>query len=651
MSELGAFPWYLFQGTAVVGLISIFLMFRRNSPRVSWNPHKFGIVLGLVNFLIVIVLAQWIQGESKPYIRNDILFLAGFFGGWIGAAWTLFFTLLGRFLFGGDSHLFIGFFDISFVAVGAVWARFILKRINIEFASNFDIFKIILIKSLVTCLPLVFIYLFEFISGQFFTSIIIRRLYVNFSISVFIIYAVIFLFKHEIMREKWFYFDPLTLLPNRRLLKKDIDDSFALAKTSKEKSPQTLVLIGIDNFAELVQENSDEWMDKYLQSLSAALTGLTKNEIWSEYQPLLYSFSDSSIVMVLKGINMAKMREISLAESLQRAFLMQKDELKSSLEARLSIKVIDVELGESFSPSWFLRTINVMGQDLYAPINYFESNITLQIQMENRLRLQIEEWIEDGAAPVWFQPKVHLADAQCIGAEALLRVKDPNGESYYVPPHYVLSIAKKYHLLVDFELAIIKTAIRAIRMLPEEYKKIKIAVNVSAELLNDLNFHLQVIDFLSKAEVAGDRLILEITETSKLASSSIVKNNIENLVNKNINISLDDFGTGYSSISILMTFPFNEIKLDYSLIYNYENPRVSAAILMSVDGAKRYSARLVAEGITSEVQRQKIMEMGIEYGQGFLFAKAMPYEVFLGYLKDNHTLYLLQESVASSAQP
>ena len=100
-------------------------------------------------------------------------------------------------------------------------------------------------------------------------------------------------------------------------------------------------------------------------------------------------------------------------------------------------------------------------------------------------------------------------------------------------------------------------------------------------------------------------------------------------------MSLDDFGTGYASISLLSQYSFYELKLDYSMISNINNPRMREAILLSVDGARRYHAFVVAEGVETEEQRDMLIDMGIRYGQGFLFGKAMPFDDFLIFAEQN----------------
>lgn len=151
-----------------------------------------------------------------------------------------------------------------------------------------------------------------------------------------------------------------------------------------------------------------------------------------------------------------------------------------------------------------------------------------------------------------------------------------------------------------------------------------------------LAFGERVCALLAGKGIPSRRLVLEIIETDRLPQGdAVLKENMALITKAGIGLSLDDFGTGYSSISVLSTFPFQELKLDYSMISAMDDPRVRAAVLLSVEGAKRYDAKVVAEGIESGEQLRQLREIGIEFGQGYLFGKAMPLQDVIRYAKES----------------
>ncbi len=620
-------PLIVLQAAGLIGLLSTLLIFRGTSIVSS----HLGMVFGGINLLMFALLEGWFQGPIKPFLRNDLLFLAGFFGGWRHATSASLLTLLGRAIFGGAENLLTAAIDILLIAYGGAFLKTRFKKNKFENISNGGILKLILCRVFVVTLPPILLYLAALSSETMSVNIIVIRITSNFSISVIVTYAVIFLLRREFMRERQLYVDHVTSLPNRRALQQDIAKDFIQSQQQKNCPSQTMLLIEIDNLNELIQEHDHDWADRFLKRFAKGLGKLSEDPLLAAYHPSVYCFSDHSFVLLLQGVTMRKMQRMELAQILHGRLLLIDHEHEDTLRARPMIGVIDVEFDESFTSSWFLRALNAMEKHSYSPVHYFESTITRQIQLDRRLRLQIEHWIAEGDVPLWLQPKMSLSGNYCIGAEALLRAQDSGLLNRYIPPPHVLSIAVKYHLLSALEWAIMQTAVKQLKQLPEGCQDLKFSVNISPASLTEPGFSKKVCDLLSQHDIAGERLTIEVIETSQLTISEAVQGNIAILTEYGVSLSLDDFGSGYASLSLLAKLPFNELKLDYAMISSLDNPRTHAAIMLSIEGAKRYSANIVAEGVETEKQRLQLIRMGIMQGQGFLFARAMPFKSFVEY--------------------
>lgn len=168
--------------------------------------------------------------------------------------------------------------------------------------------------------------------------------------------------------------------------------------------------------------------------------------------------------------------------------------------------------------------------------------------------------------------------------------------------------------------------------MPEELSQTPLSLNLSPSTLSQPGFGERICALLTEKKIDGRRLVVEVIETSRLPlDKTSVRDNFNILAASGVKLSLDDFGTGYASIALLSSLPFDELKLDYSMISNMKDPRVRSAITLSIEGGKRYNATVVAEGVENIEQQRQLLNLGVENAQGFLFAKAMEFENFIQY--------------------
>lgn len=624
-------PIMILQAASLIGIISVLLVVRGRTALSEPDPYTIGIVLGCAGFFLTVVVEEWIQVPSKPYLRNDLLFLSGFFGGWWNASITIVFSWLGRLYYGGSENGFIALIDIVIIAYSSVMFRMLFNKTDIHNITLAKVFYITTLRFFVSAVTMVVMYAMHLIPIDLMLSLITVRFVGSFSLSIITIYVIILLVRREIARERQFYVDPLSGLPNRRALKQTIEKIFKTGDVSEKRNSIVLVLINISNYPELVQEYSHDWFDKLICRLGKEINSLCERQPYEKYQPTAYVFSDHSFVILLSNIDVDEEQESGIAHCLLTELMLVFNQEQFTLKIRMNVSVIQPDFDEKFLTAWFLQGLSLMEKGAISAVQYFESTIVDQIKLENRLRKSIETWIEEGAVPLWLQPKMQLVEHYCAGAEALLRAIDPDSPTRGISPLLVLSVAEKHQLSLDLEWACVRTVVRQLQQLPPAMAHLKISVNLSSSSLMRAGFGKDLCDLLEKENVLGTRLIVEITETNQLQMSKPVETNIAQLLRQGIGLSLDDFGTGYSSLSLLSFLPISELKLDYSMISNITNPRIYSVITLSADAAKRYSAYVVAEGVETEEQRQLLIDINVKQGQGFLFGRAMPFEDFVMY--------------------
>lgn len=234
--------------------------------------------------------------------------------------------------------------------------------------------------------------------------------------------------------------------------------------------------------------------------------------------------------------------------------------------------------------------------------------------MEDRLR----NALKDGLIEVHFQPIIHMASNTIASAEALVRWKDPTlGQ---VRPDIFIALAENVGLIDTLGEHVLHKACVAAANWDDE---ISVAVNISAmQFREPARLKGAVMSALAQSGLSGNRLELEITESTMIEDFDTVRETVLALKLIGVRIALDDFGTGYTSISYLDRIPFDKVKIDRSMVLSaMDKDAASIAIKMIAQIARAQNATVVVEGIETEGQALKMAKLGCGYAQGFLFGR------------------------------
>jgi EAL domain-containing protein (putative c-di-GMP-specific phosphodiesterase class I) len=153
-------------------------------------------------------------------------------------------------------------------------------------------------------------------------------------------------------------------------------------------------------------------------------------------------------------------------------------------------------------------------------------------------------------------------------------------------------------------------------------------VNLSGRQLDQPDLKSRVLAILEETGLPAKCLKLEMTETVVMLDPDRTIKLFEELRAADVELSIDDFGTGYSSLSYLHKLPFSTIKIDRSFVSRMRTPEGSDIVRSIVLLAQNLGMKVVAEGIESEGQREQLADIGCDYGQGFLFARAIAPDLF-----------------------
>ncbi|AFZ06775.1 response regulator receiver modulated diguanylate cyclase/phosphodiesterase [Oscillatoria nigro-viridis PCC 7112] len=247
-----------------------------------------------------------------------------------------------------------------------------------------------------------------------------------------------------------------------------------------------------------------------------------------------------------------------------------------------------------------------------------------RLQLENDLRraMALQEFC------VHYQPIVSLSTGQLSGFEALVRWHHPSGTIY--PPAEFIPVAEETGLINELGWWVLQEACHQIGIWQQQFPQtppLAINVNLSPVQLKQANLLNRIEEILQQTGFPNYRLKLEITESCILETVSREEKMLKQLKALGILLCIDDFGTGYSSLSRLHEFPIDTLKIDRSFVSRIGLDNSGVEIIQTiVTLARSRGMDIVAEGIETPTQLQKLRELGCELGQGYLFSKPVDSE-------------------------
>lgn len=245
------------------------------------------------------------------------------------------------------------------------------------------------------------------------------------------------------------------------------------------------------------------------------------------------------------------------------------------------------------------------------------------ITRDKALEAELEAAFMNTQFELHYQPKVNLLTREIYGAEALIRWQHPHHG--FISPDIMVPIIERSRLLQEITLWILNTALNQSRLMRARVPDFRVAVNISPQLLDSPELVELVTRALRIWDVEPQHLILEITETSIMVNEDVAQRNLRRLNEAGVLLSIDDFGTGYSSYSYLQRLPVQEMKIDRSFITDLLSDTKNQHLVRSmIQLGRDFNMNVLAEGIETAGIQQRLVDMGCEYGQGYLISRPMP---------------------------
>ena len=422
------------------------------------------------------------------------------------------------------------------------------------------------------------------------------------------------------------FYDPLTGLPNRRLL---LDRLFQTLNTSSRTGHMVaLLLVDLDNFKTLNDSLGHQTGDLLLQEVALRITGCLRDV------DTVARLGGDEFVVLLEGLNEnsksaaadAKAIGEKILTAVGRTYLLNGRECLSTSSIGITVfwdhleSVDDVlqkaELAMYQAKAAGRNTIRFFAPALQAAVN---ARATMEEALRQAIRLN--------QFMLYYQPQVDLG---CIvGAEALIRWRHPSRG--ILAPGEFIQLAEETGQILPLGNWVLETACTQIAAWADEEQtgNIAVAINISARQFRQPEFVSQVLATLDHTGANPRNLRLELTESMLLDDVEDVIAKMATLKAHGLKFSLDDFGTGYSSLSYLKRLPLDQLKIDKSFVQDLLVDCRGGAIAQAIVALGRaMGLSVIAEGVETEEQLEFLAGLDCHLFQGYLFSRPLPLEEF-----------------------
>lgn len=429
------------------------------------------------------------------------------------------------------------------------------------------------------------------------------------------------------------YYDDLTGLPNRILATQRLYSSIQRAR--RNESLTALLFIDLDMF-------------KHINDTLGHVVG------------------DQVLVLFAQRIERVLGDNAMVARFGADEFLLQIENVKTTAEIiALVDKVVEsigepvtiegfeiiatVSIGISISPT---DTSDVNQLIRYADMAMYRAKergrncyqfftLDMHHRVEQRLSLEgsLRRAVERKELILYYQPQVDMRTGEVIGCEALVRWEHP--EQGLISPVEFIPLAEELGLIHEIGAWVVDEACRQVgQWQAEGYPKLKIAVNVSPQQLQNRHLAGEILQAVARYNLEPNTLEVEITETSLMRDTALAITQMRDLSNGGVDLAIDDFGTGYSSLGHLHRFPLHKLKIDRSFVNNIDTPEEQGGGTLPraiISLAHELDLEVIAEGIETETQRDFLIQAQCFAGQGYLYSRPLPQQEFEAYLRRTNT--------------
>ena len=423
-------------------------------------------------------------------------------------------------------------------------------------------------------------------------------------------------------------YDPLTSLPNRRLMTERLDQAIAAASTQQQLA---VLILDLDRFTDVNANWGYAAGDELLKEVSGRLAkSLKLNSVLTRHNPELRSelgrLGGDEFLVLTTGVRDAG--EVgALVEGLQQA-------LKRPLKCQGQEFTITVSVGVALHPEDGSDSETLLNnaeaamraarENIKGSYHFYSAAMRASVSQRLTLEHQLRQAVERGEFVLHYQPKRFTDSGRLSGAEALIRWQHPSRG--HLAPGAFIEVAEETGLIVPIGEWVLRQACNQVmEWLDSKQNAVPVAVNLSAAQFHGTDLLRSIVEILNETTLVPNYLAVEITESMIMRDPKEAYTVLCQLAELGVTIAIDDFGTGHSTLSSLRKYPVHQLKIDQTFIKEMAvNPKDVALVRGIIGMAHALDLKVVAEGVELEAQLAILRKEGCDEVQGMLTGKPVP---------------------------
>ena len=447
-------------------------------------------------------------------------------------------------------------------------------------------------------------------------------------------------------------YDPLTRLPNRRLVAERLQEAIDTADAGELRV--AIILLDLDRFKHINATLGHRRGDLILKQVAERLArSLRLSDVLTRHIPddqmELGRLEGDEFSVLLPGIpNLKAVAAVieRLQSALSRPFRVENQEYSITASVGATLYPEDGDDAERLLSN-AASAMHAAREERRGTYHFYSDSMQAVVSARLALETELRQAIEREELVLHYQPKMLCGTGALCGAEALVRWEHPSRG--LLPPDLFIDIAEETGLIVPLGEWVLREACnQVVRWQEEGLRAVPVAVNLSPAQFNLEDLLARVASILNTTGMDANYLALEVTESTVMRSTHDAGEILSHLRTLGVKIAIDDFGTGYSALSSLKDLPFHSLKIDRAFIKDLTADSRDAAIIRAIIAmAHGLALTVVAEGVDSQQQLDVLREQGCDEMQGFLVSPAVTAEKFRAMLADG----AVDEAESAQATP
>lgn len=420
------------------------------------------------------------------------------------------------------------------------------------------------------------------------------------------------------------HYDSLTDLPNRNLFHDRLTASLQQAHMTGKRV--AVAFIDVDHFKRINDTLGHHTGDQLLKKVSRRVEEATRG---CDTIARMGGDEFTMIITDLNHIEDASQVIDKIRQQLRQPFMLEDCETNITVSMGVSLYPddgLDADVLMRRADSALYDAKNA-GRDTY---RFFDKAHDMFDESRLFLEHDLRTAISQSVIEPWFQSIVDARTGEIIGAEALARWRHP--ERGMIPPSQFVALAEDIGLIKQLSKLI---ATRSLSTLTDNrMQDFKLSLNISVRELNSRSFINAFLGLIEECGYPADLIQLEITERMFIEPTRELLNKLDRIRETGARIAIDDFGVGSTSLRLLHMLPVDVLKIDRSFISGERDARSDALVRAIIDMGHALDLKIVAEGVETDEQRCRLISMGCDHLQGYLFGKPAPADGFIAALQD-----------------